>query len=90
MSLKYAQHVVNQRSMNFLEMPFSLNLSLKQAWVGSRVEVPAAHRHANGGGFQAAVSILEIADADDRQHASRHHDVAAEIGVDIVKGGEVS
>lgn len=76
--------------MNLLEMPLSLNLSLKQAWHGSRLEVPAAHRYGNDAGFQAAVPILEIADGDDQQHASWHHDVAAEGEVGIVKGGETS
>lgn len=72
--------------MNFSEKPFSL----KQAWPGSRVEVPAAHCPAHGGGLQAAVSILEIADADDQQHGGRHHGFAAAIEVGIVKGGEAS
>ena len=62
---------------------------MKQAWTGSRVEVPAAHGLA-GGGLRAVGSILEIVVADNPRYGRWRRDLAAAIGVGVVEVGEAS
>lgn len=75
--------------MNHLEKPFSLGLSLKQAWAGVPVEAGAVHRLA-GVSLRAGISILEIVAAAGPKHGLGWQNLAATVEGRFRKGWEAS